>query len=436
MARWKKKSMACWSRGAIRTVGHSLRWRLVILFMGLALTTSVVFVVGMQKAFSVGWREAVLPLVADYVDFLVADLGSPPRIERAQALVQRLPLSVRLDGPQVHWNSHPDKIDPAWLHRDDMQGMHQLLTRTTPDGTRVVLGWGDMGGWQQSRQHILWGTLAVLLLLTGVAFAVVRRLLRPLEAIRQGTQRFGAGDFSQPIPLRRRDELGDLVQHINTMAHDIHAMLEAKRGLLLAISHELRSPLTRARLNTELLPETADVQPLRDPLLRDLQLMRDLISDLLESERLASPHAALHLEATDLAALVAEMATAPDIQLHIAPDVPLWPLDRVRIGLLLRNLLGNARQHGHGPIEVHLVRLGSGVQLRVRDFGPGVPEAQWTQLAQPFYRADAARQRGTGGVGLGLYLCRLVVQAHGGRLTLRPAQPGLEAVVDLPGPAH
>ncbi|MEO5797541.1 MAG: ATP-binding protein [Rhodoferax sp.] len=433
-----------WHRRARHALRHSLRWRLVTLFMGLALTMSVVFVVGMQKAFTVGWRDAALPLVTDYVDYLVADLGSPPSIERAQALVQRLPLSVRLDGPQVHWNSHPDKSDRPWMRRGEREeekpeGPH-LLSRTTADGTRVVLGLGDID-WQQPRSRIVWATLGLLLLLTGVAFAVVRRLLRPLEDIRRGTQRFGAGDFRQPIPLQSRDELGDLAQHINTMAHDIHAMLEAKRGLLLAISHELRSPLTRARLNTELLPETAELQPLRDPLLRDLALMRDLISDLLESERLASPHAALHLEPTDLVALLKETIAAHAdpacVNLHFDPEIPAWPLDRVRMRLLLRNLLDNARLHGgQGVVDVHLARGDGGLQLRVRDHGPGVAEGQWAQLAQPFYRADAARQRGTGGVGLGLYLCRLVAQAHGGRLTLRPAQPGLEAVVDLPASAR
>lgn len=436
---FKSNGKVRWHRRARHAIRHSLRWRLVMLFMGLALTMSVVFVVGMQKAFTVGWRDAALPLVTDYVDYLVADLGSPPSIERAQALVQRLPLSVRLDGPQVHWNSHPDKSPRLWLRHGEVEqdkedGPH-LLSRTTADGTRVVLGLGDID-WEQPRSRIVWTTLGVLLLLTGVAFAVVRRLLRPLEDIRRGTQRFGAGDFSQPIPQKSRDELGDLAQHINTMANDIHAMLEVKRGLLLAISHELRSPLTRARLNTELLPETADLQPLRAPLLRDLQLMRDLISDLLESERLASPHAALHLELTDLAALLKETiaahADATSVNLYFDPQIPAWPLDRVRIRLLLRNLLDNARQHGQGAIDVHLARVDDGLQLCVRDHGSGVADGQWTQLAEPFYRADVARQRGTGGVGLGLYLCRLVAQAHGGRLTLRPAQPGFEAVVDLP----
>ncbi|WP_367849291.1 ATP-binding protein [Rhodoferax sp. WC2427] len=428
-------------RRARHTMRHSLRWRLVMLFMGLALAMSVVFVGGMQKAFSTGWREMFRPLVADYVDRLVADLGSPPSVERAQALVQRLPLSVRIDGPQLHWDSHPDTSaeHPARAWMRDPAASQGWLSRTTPDGSRVVLGLGlNLGGkdWEQPRRNILWATLGILLLLTGVAYAVVRRLLRPLEDIRRGTQRFGAGDFSQPIPQKSRDELGELARHINTMAHDIHAMLEAKRGLLLAISHELRSPLTRARLNTELLPDTAELQPLREPLLRDLQLMRDLVSDLLESERLASPHAALQLEPTDLAALVTEMATAPGTQLHIESNLPAWPLDQVRMRLLLRNLLDNARQHGQGTIEVHLARVETGLQLRVRDHGPGVADGQWAQLAEPFYRADAARQRGTGGVGLGLTLCRLVAQAHGGRLTLRPAQPGLEAVVDLPLPAR
>ena len=112
------------------------------------------------------------------------------------------------------------------------------------------------------------------------------------------------------IPVRhavRPDELDQLAITVNTMGHDIHQMLEAKRALLLAISHELRSPITRARLHAELLPEEGEAAAQRAALLRDLQEMADLVSDLLESERLAGGHAALHREPVDLPTLAREV---------------------------------------------------------------------------------------------------------------------------------
>ena len=90
-----------------------------------------------------------------------------------------------------------------------------------------------------------------------------------------------------------------------------------------------------------------------------------------------------------------------------------------------------AREHAAAMRADVEVRLADG-ELTVRDHGPGVPEAQLAQLAQPFFRPDAARSRSDGGVGLGLYLCRLVAEAHGGRLQLRNAAPGLEVTVTLP----
>ncbi|MEG1455523.1 MAG: ATP-binding protein, partial [Comamonas sp.] len=82
--------------------------------------------------------------------------------------------------------------------------------------------------------------------------------------------------------------------------------------------------------------------------------------------------------------------------------------------------------------QLHLRQTPARLEIEVRDFGSGVPEDQIDSLAQPFYRADAARQRSTGGVGLGLYLCRLVAQAHGGTLVLGNARPGLRVTVTLP----
>ncbi len=439
-----------WHHRARHALGHSLRVRLLTVFLLLAMALAATFTFGMQKALSVGWRVAARPLVSDYVDRLAADIGNPPSIVRAQALTQRLPVSVQISGPVVNWRSSPQS--DMFRHRhgvmnDEWQdGPPRLLSRTTPDGHRIDLG-VSVAAWENQPHRVGWFTLGGILALTALAYGYIRRLLRPLDDIRVGAQRFGSGDFAQPIPIRRRDELGQLATDVNTMAGSIHQMLEAKRGLLLAISHELRSPLTRARLNTELLPEEGDVAARREALLRDLGEMRDLVTDLLESERLGQGHAALQLESVNLAELIQEVvhAAAPlartvqVVDMELAADLPLQQLDRTRMRLLIRNLLDNALRHSADAAQPPAVRLqaatasgGQGVCITVRDYGPGVDDDVLPHLAEPFYRPDSARGRTAGGVGLGLYLCKLVAQAHGGSLSVRNAQPGLEVSVDLP----
>ena len=121
--------------------------------------------------------------------------------------------------------------------------------------------------------------------------------------------------------------------------------------------------------------------------------------------------------------------------LHAAPDLPTLPLDPARMRLLLRNLLDNALRHSAGaplPPELHLSTEGQGIRIEVRDHGPGVPDEQIPHLAEPFFRPDTARTRAQGGVGLGLYLCKLVAQAHGGTFEVRNARPGLAVRVVLP----
>jgi hypothetical protein len=132
--------------GATRCA-HSLRVRLVALFLLLALAMSGDLCVRHAKgAVSIGWRDAARPLVVDYVDRLAAEIGSPPSIERAQALVQRLPVAVRISGPQVNWRSHPWRTGRAAQERrrrslDGRQPLERatprLLERTTADGHRI-----------------------------------------------------------------------------------------------------------------------------------------------------------------------------------------------------------------------------------------------------------------------------------------------------------
>ncbi len=442
-----------WLKKTRHALGHSLRLRLIIVFLLLAGAMAAVFIGSLQKAFSLSWRDAARPMLMDYVDHLAADItpdkNSPPRVDRAKALTDRLPITVRISGSSINWQSHPEQARPDWQREEwgNDSNWRRLVERKTADGHSIEFGLNVSV--LDKRPRLLGFALLAMLAITLLAFLYVRRLLRPLDDIRAGAQRFGGGDFGQPIPVRhahKPDELGQLASTINTMGSDIQQMLDAKRALLLAISHELRSPLTRARLNTELLPETPELQPNREALLRDLALMRDLVTDLLESERLASPHVTLHREATDLAVLAHEVCdavmvnheTQPIIRQEIDAKLPSVSIDRTRIRLLLRNLLDNALRHNGArpdPAAVVLAMLQApdgGISISIRDFGSGVDEAALGHLAEPFYRPDASRERATGGVGLGLYLCKLVALAHGGKMTIRNAHPGLAVSVSLP----
>jgi signal transduction histidine kinase len=424
-------------RAAKRRMAHSIRARLVLLFVVLALATSTVFLFGTQRVVKSGWQGWVRPIVADMVDRLVAEIGNPPDPARAQALEARLPITVRIEGPRVHYDAHPDQRRYGDWHGHDREQAANAwgLVRQTADGHRISFGLASLP--DPDRPRLLgWITLASLLTLTLVAYAVVRHLLRPLVAIGDGVARYGRGEFEPPIAVPRRDELGDLADRINGMARSLQGMLEDKRALLLAISHELRSPLTRARLNAELVDES-DAQ---QALLRDLGEMRDLISSLLESERIAAGAPALQLEAVDLAALVREVAAGvpaaddgPGLTLDLAEGLEPLAADPTRLKLLLRNLIDNARRHGGDsarPPQVFVRReADERLALGVRDHGPGVPDEQLPRLTEAFYRPDSARTRSAGGVGLGLYLCRLVAQAHGGVLRIRRAEPGLEVAM-------
>ncbi len=261
----------------------------------------------MQRVLQSGWQGYAKPMVADYVDKLAAEIGSPPDAARAQALVARLPISVRIDGPQVRYDSHPE------VARAPALGQRRRRARLRRRG----LGPGAPAPPTATASPSAWPGRCRA---TGRASSAGSRWARcccspcwPTPPCAGCCDRSTTSAPAWRVSVRatsasrsavvRRDELGELAERINPMAHSLHGMLDAKRALLLAISHELRSPLTRARVNAELVGEGEH----RDALLRDLGEMRDLITDLLESERLASGHAALQTEAVDLAALVREL---------------------------------------------------------------------------------------------------------------------------------
>ncbi len=260
-----------------------------------------------------------------------------------------------------------------------------------------------------------------LLFILAVYF-VFFRFFRPLSWIHQGAKRIGSGELGYRIPYQRSDELGQLVKVVNDMAEDLEHIFDSKRQLLLAISHELRTPLTRMKLNIALLDDCSASKRLH----QDVADMATIVDDLLESEKLQEQHQALLLAPMKLSTLLDELASqySTTLGLKVHPskdDEPTLLLDVARIRLLINNLIQNAiKQTDAASRDISISHFAEKHQsiIEVKDNGKGIATEHAKHIFSAFYRIDNARGRQTGGVGLGLYLCRSIALAHKGDLSL------------------
>ena len=447
-------------RGALR---RSLSLRLLAIFVVTGAATLALLVLLLSGGLASQWRRAMQPHLKRYVEYALDDLGHPPSLERARELAAAVPVEIALyrggefvgstDGRRLRLerlrfrapgprHGHRavetargagvavsgDRHGPTLrVRRDDWDVYFQLDARSRARGYADELG-------------LAAAAVALVLLLSWLA---IRRQLRPVGRIGAAVERMRAGDLEARTGLDGDDDLATLGASVDAMAARLGAMLDAKRELLLAVSHELRSPIARARVALELLGD----HPARERLRADLIEMQGLVDALLESERLSARHDVLSLSEVDLAALVrdvtrdvAERAADDAHEVRtLVPDVPVRLLaDEARLRVLVRNLVGNALLHGRDAsgrarVGVALEPGATSCTLVVSDAGPGVPAERREAVTEAFERLDASRSRRTGGVGLGLALARRIAEAHGGTLRLGDARPhGLEATVVLP----
>ncbi|MEA3411633.1 MAG: HAMP domain-containing sensor histidine kinase [Pseudomonadota bacterium] len=426
---------------------HSLSGRLLLLFLLTAVLLAIVVRTGFRYGVEGSFRDLAKPHVGEYIRHLLDEIGDPPDRERAARLAERLPLEIHFtEGEPWSSGGEPPETgdEPAHVHTladgtrvEVFKGHGPFVIRANLADRTVLLVPRGLETSDTAPLVVVLTLLGVLAVLT-LSYHAIRRLFRPVETIRSGVARIGAGELDHRLEIRRRDELGELAGSINAMADDIREMLEAKRELLLAVSHELRSPLTRARVKAELL----DPGPARGSLLGDLDELETLLGELLESERLQGRHVVLDRQAVDptelLRELVGETFSDSDIDMRLDPPGTWLSLDPVRIRLLARNLLRNALQHtpANGPSPV----LSSHVDDRqwglvVSDQGPGVSAEHREHLTEPFYRVDPSRQRASGGVGLGLHLALSIAEAHGGALSIQSESGmGTRVLVAIPVP--
>lgn len=424
-------------------IRQSLITRLMMYFLIAGLLFVLLFGFKFAHGVRVHFKQEILPNIDQYLSYIARDIGSPPDLEQAARLTRSLSFDLLISGPGLNWRSH-DKIplisqlpfeaapEPYQQYRiSHHKRNNYVLLKAGEYEYMYVIGPLFKGPRQQRNL----GFIVIVILSLLLLFWLIRTSLKPLETIGQGVQRIGQGELDKPIECRGSSEFKQLAEGINTMALQIKSMLQGKQQLLLAISHELRSPLTRAKVNVELMPEQANRQALID----DLNEIQGLITLILESERLNQRHAVLNKTEFELDRLISEV-----IQQFFQPqqiDTELQALtikaDKTRLSLLIKNLLDNAVKYSSEtddqPPVIRCFRDETTLYLEVEDSGCGMDEKELEQISRAFYRVDPARQRTTGGFGLGLYLCRLIVQAHGGKIQFHSQTgQGTRVLVSLP----
>ncbi len=421
---------------------QSLVFRLLFYFLLSLLALAVVLAISFTQRIRPHVQQQILPNVAQYLEYLVRDIGDPPDLRLAQRLANELPFEMRIEGRGIDWSSSPSlepishyRFKPAPAPYGHIMFSHErrkelLLLRRDDLRYLFIVDDGFRRG-DERRHWLLFTSLGVILLLL---YLGIRRLFRPIGVISEQVRKIGEGDLQQTIAADGKSELGLLADGINRMSRQIRSMLDSKSGLLLAISHELRSPLTRMRVNLELLDDSDTRQKLID----DCREMEALLGAILESEKLASGHAPLALRHCNLADLVDDVVAQHPERERIRRNLRPAELDAdaIRVKLLLKNLLDNACQYSAEsgePVDISLDVEGGAAVIEVSDRGVGVPAAEIPRLTEAFYRPDDARLRDTGGYGLGLYLCKLIVDAHGGDLSI-DSEPGrgTRVIVKLP----
>ncbi|MGM0593447.1 MAG: ATP-binding protein [Pseudomonadota bacterium] len=341
-------------------------------------------------------------------------------LDRRGEPVFRQPLPPRLR--QYAFGELPHEADIRRLGR----GHFLLLAPVGGHGGELLLATVVDRGRLHSLPPL--GRFAIALLISGlVSFALATLLTRPVRRLRRAAQALAEGDLAVRVDAKGRDEVAALGRDFDLMAERLREMLESQRRLLRDVSHELRSPLARLRIALELAERSAEPAQSLKRVEKEADELEQLVGNLLSLSRLESGQSVLERRLIELAPLLQTIADDADfeaqahgrhVELQAQAGLSMSG-DPVLLRSAIENVVRNAVRYTAEAtrVEVTLTDEGGQALLRVCDRGEGVPEAALSKMFEPFARVGEARDRDSGGYGLGLAITGQVVAAHGGEVS-------------------
>ncbi len=286
--------------------------------------------------------------------------------------------------------------------------------------------------------------LAVILTAGILCYALALYLTAPISKLRQAARRFAGGDLHTRLDIRRRDELGELAREFDQMAERIENLVTSEKRLTQDISHELRSPLARLNVALELARKKAnpETESLIERIATESNRLNEMISRLLVLSKLETGSENFEKHEINLTKVFEQVAADADFEAQgNHKSVKIRHKDEAKVfgnETLLRsaieNVLRNAVRYTRNEttVDVKLTKNGKNAVVSIKDYGAGVPEDELEKLFRPFYRVNTARDRKTGGIGLGLAIAERAVHAHRGAIKASNTADGLAVEITLP----
>ena len=381
--------------------------------------------------------------ILQYLNYIIADLGNPPDLERAKQIAVQASLQIHYENSDLSWATAEDISDfqkahwRSWSKNPEIRvgryRGHHFVELVHQSG-RFIFGLDKSFEMDPERGRLLVILLSLLTVILGGAFLSIRWILRPIRWLDEGVREVSRGNLKHRVPVKRSDELRDLAKAFNDMTDRIRGMLHTKEQLLLDVSHELRSPLTRVKVALEFMPEGKA----RDSITGDVSEMEKMINDILETARMHHLHGDLKLQPTNLVNLLEEILPEyekqpPGVQLDEFADTLEINIDSKQIKTALRNILSNGIKFSDAdsdPVRISVKLQPAYTVVKIIDNGIGIPQEELSFIFEPFYRVDKSRSKDTGGYGLGLSLCKTIMEAHDGKIEVA-SKPGEGTTVSL-----
>lgn len=299
-----------------------------------------------------------------------------------------------------------------------------------PQGVLRIIAPRERAVATQAHIFVVWLLLATVLLM-GVAILFIRNQVRAIERLADAAEAFGRGEPRERFKPSGAREVRAAARAFMDMRDRIQRHIDQRTALLASVSHDLRTPLTRLRLELALAPPFKRAKAMQG----DMDEMEHMIDEYLAFARGEAGEAAQEVSIPALLAAAGEDARRAGAEVEVSAAEGLTAsLRPMAIKRALMNLAGNAAAHGE---KVHLsgrALPSGGLELVVEDDGPGIPDDMHDEAFRPFSRLDASRNQNHKGVGLGLAIARDVARGHGGDITLgRSDLGGLRAVIRIPG---